>query len=101
MVLYCLRRHVRFWARCGLVLGDQSHLVGLHHLPWNRLFLYSSCWYVSPPGLLKAQNPRPTFIVAGIIQAVTNQQTGLSVITELIVGHMLPGKPIAMMMFKS
>ncbi|CAN8104579.1 unnamed protein product [Discula destructiva] len=37
----------------------------------------------------------------GIIQAVTNQQTGLNVITELIVGYMLPGKPIAMMMFKS
>ncbi|KAL2276762.1 hypothetical protein FJTKL_00427 [Diaporthe vaccinii] len=37
----------------------------------------------------------------GIIQAVTNQQTGLNIITEMIVGYMLPGKPIAMMMFKS
>ncbi|KAJ9133870.1 Oligopeptide transporter OPT-like protein [Pleurostoma richardsiae] len=37
----------------------------------------------------------------GIIQAITNQQTGLNVITELIVGYMLPGRPIAMMMFKS
>lgn len=35
----------------------------------------------------------------GIIQAVTNQQTGLNIITEMIVGYMLPGKPIAMMMF--
>jgi hypothetical protein len=37
----------------------------------------------------------------GIIQAITNQQTGLNVITEMIVGYMLPGQPIAMMLFKS
>jgi OPT family small oligopeptide transporter len=37
----------------------------------------------------------------GIIQAITNQQTGLNVITELIVGFMIPGRPIAMMLFKS
>lgn len=37
----------------------------------------------------------------GIIQAITNQQTGLNVITELIVGYMTPGRPIAMMLFKS
>ncbi|OCH85661.1 small oligopeptide transporter [Obba rivulosa] len=37
----------------------------------------------------------------GMIQAVTNRQVGLNVITELIVGFMLPGKPVAMMMFKT
>lgn len=37
----------------------------------------------------------------GVIQAVTNQQTGLNVITELIIGYMQPGKPVAMMLFKS
>ena len=37
----------------------------------------------------------------GIIQAVTNQQVGLNVITELIVGYAVPGRPIAMMMFKT
>ncbi|KAH6653062.1 OPT oligopeptide transporter protein-domain-containing protein [Truncatella angustata] len=37
----------------------------------------------------------------GIIQAVTNSQTGLNVITEMIVGYMLPGRPVAMMLFKS
>jgi len=36
-----------------------------------------------------------------MIQAITNQQTGLNVITELIIGFMLPGRPIAMMLFKS
>ncbi|KAJ6784825.1 hypothetical protein PWT90_06805 [Aphanocladium album] len=40
------------------------------------------------------------FIPVGTIQAITNQQTGLNVITELVVGFMLPGRPIAMMMFK-
>jgi OPT family oligopeptide transporter len=36
-----------------------------------------------------------------MIQAITNQQVGLNVITELIIGFMLPGRPIAMMMFKT
>ncbi|KAI0757887.1 OPT oligopeptide transporter protein-domain-containing protein, partial [Irpex lacteus] len=40
-------------------------------------------------------------IPIGIIQAITNQQVGLNVITELIVGYALPGRPIAMMMFKT
>ncbi|KAI0044897.1 OPT oligopeptide transporter [Auriscalpium vulgare] len=37
----------------------------------------------------------------GMIQAITNQQVGLNVITELIIGYALPGRPIAMMMFKT
>jgi OPT family small oligopeptide transporter len=40
-------------------------------------------------------------IPVGIIQAITNQQIGLNVITELIVGYMLPGRPVAMMLFKT
>ncbi|KIY64278.1 OPT oligopeptide transporter [Cylindrobasidium torrendii FP15055 ss-10] len=37
----------------------------------------------------------------GILQAITNQQVGLNVITELIIGYALPGRPVAMMMFKT
>ncbi|KAF5362813.1 hypothetical protein D9757_013666 [Collybiopsis confluens] len=37
----------------------------------------------------------------GIIQAITNQQVGLNVITELVIGYALPGRPVAMMMFKT
>ncbi|KAI0051364.1 OPT oligopeptide transporter [Auriscalpium vulgare] len=37
----------------------------------------------------------------GIIQAITNQQVGLNVITELIIGYAVPGKPVAMMQFKT
>ncbi|EJT97997.1 OPT oligopeptide transporter [Dacryopinax primogenitus] len=40
-------------------------------------------------------------IPLGILQAITNQQIGLNVVTELIVGYALPGKPIAMMIFKT
>jgi OPT family oligopeptide transporter len=40
-------------------------------------------------------------IPIGMIQAITNQQVGLNVITELIIGFMLPGKPVAMMLFKT
>ncbi|KAK9424113.1 putative OPT oligopeptide transporter protein-domain-containing protein [Seiridium unicorne] len=40
-------------------------------------------------------------IPIGIIQAITNVQLGLNVLTEYVVGYMLPGRPIAMMMFKN
>ncbi|KIY66407.1 OPT superfamily oligopeptide transporter [Cylindrobasidium torrendii FP15055 ss-10] len=38
-------------------------------------------------------------IPIGMIQAVTNRQIGLNVMTELIIGFILPGKPTAMMMY--
>jgi len=37
----------------------------------------------------------------GIVQAITNYQLGLNVLTEFIIGYMLPGRPLAMMMFKN
>ncbi|KAI5123303.1 hypothetical protein M0805_009324 [Coniferiporia weirii] len=40
-------------------------------------------------------------IPIGMIQAITNQQVGLNVITELVIGYALPGHPIAMMLFKT
>lgn len=40
-------------------------------------------------------------IPVGMIQAITNQQIGLNVIAELIIGYLLPGRPIAMMLFKT
>ena len=39
-------------------------------------------------------------IPIGIIQAITNQQIAVNVVTELIAGYVVPGKPVAMMMFK-
>ena len=40
-------------------------------------------------------------IPIGVIQAATNSQVGLNVIAELIIGYALPGRPIAMMMFRT
>jgi len=40
-------------------------------------------------------------IPIGMIQAVTNRQIGLNVVTELIIGFIIPGKPNAMMIFKT
>ncbi|KAF5347710.1 hypothetical protein D9756_010325 [Leucocoprinus leucothites] len=40
-------------------------------------------------------------IPVGMIQAITNQQVGLNMVSELIIGYALPGRPIAMMMFKT
>lgn len=37
----------------------------------------------------------------GVIQATTNAQPGLNVITELIIGYMYPGKPLANVSFKA
>ncbi|XAR53888.1 hypothetical protein NMG60_11022605 [Bertholletia excelsa] len=37
----------------------------------------------------------------GIITATTNQQPGLNVITELIIGYIYPGKPLANVTFKT
>ncbi|CAI8587040.1 unnamed protein product [Vicia faba] len=37
----------------------------------------------------------------GVIQATTNLQPGLNVITELIIGYLYPGKPLANVAFKT
>ncbi|KAF3796787.1 Oligopeptide transporter 5 [Nymphaea thermarum] len=37
----------------------------------------------------------------GIITSTTNQQPGLNVITEMIIGYMYPGKPLANVAFKT
>ncbi|KAH7926403.1 OPT oligopeptide transporter [Leucogyrophana mollusca] len=43
-----------------------------------------------------------TFIVPiGMIQAITSQQITLDVMAELTVGYAIPGRPLAMMMFKT
>jgi hypothetical protein len=34
----------------------------------------------------------------GIIQAVTNSQIGLNVLTEFVYGYIQPGRPLALMM---
>ncbi|KAK0541781.1 oligopeptide transporter [Tilletia horrida] len=40
-------------------------------------------------------------LLIGVIQAITNQQVGLNVITEFIIGYMLPGRPVVTMTSKT
>ncbi|KAI5207553.1 small oligopeptide transporter [Aureobasidium subglaciale] len=41
------------------------------------------------------------FVPIGMVQAITNVQLGLNVFTEFLIGYMQPGKPNAMMLFKT
>ncbi|CAG7884454.1 unnamed protein product [Brassica rapa] len=53
-------------------------------------------------GLLLACSVAFTFTLPiGVIQATTNQQMGLNVIAELIIGYLYPGKPLANVAFKT
>ncbi|PWY74905.1 small oligopeptide transporter [Aspergillus eucalypticola CBS 122712] len=66
----------------GMVLGYPTHL------SWWAFFvslIMAMVWYVP----------------IGIVQAATNIAIGLNVLTEFIVGYIQPGKPMAMMLFKT
>lgn len=53
-------------------------------------------------GLLIAISVAAFYIIpVGMIQAITNQQIALNVITELVAGYALPGRPLANMIFKT
>ncbi|KND03315.1 OPT family small oligopeptide transporter [Spizellomyces punctatus DAOM BR117] len=58
------------------------------HLPW---------WGV----MLAAAMAIITTIPIGIVTATTNNMPGTNVITELVIGYLLPGKPIANILFKT
>lgn len=98
--------------------------VSFAHPSTRRLNLYGSAvichprWCAMPPRALIGLVPLTLLPVSGMIQAITNRQIGLksveslprlipahkyagSVITELLVGFILPGRPVAMMMFVS
>ncbi|KJZ69609.1 hypothetical protein HIM_10997 [Hirsutella minnesotensis 3608] len=73
---------------CSFAFGMIASQVWKTHLPW---WAYIICILI---GVV-------LFIPIGMIQAITNQQTGLNVITEMVIGYMMPGRPVAMMLFKS
>lgn len=73
-----------FGASFGVIYGWYDQIL----LPW---------W-----GLILAIAIPVVFVLPiGIIQAVTNQQPGLNIITELVIGYALPGRPIANVTFKT
>ncbi|KAF9606036.1 hypothetical protein IFM89_022195 [Coptis chinensis] len=53
---------------------------------WGMLFAFGLAWVVTLP--------------IGVIQATTNQQPGYDIIAQFIIGYVLPGKPIANLLFK-
>ncbi|XP_059663535.1 oligopeptide transporter 3-like [Cornus florida] len=53
---------------------------------WGMLFAFALAWVVTLP--------------IGVIQATTNQQPGYDIIAQFIFGYVLPGKPIASLIFK-
>lgn len=53
---------------------------------WGMLFAFFLAWIVTLP--------------IGVIQATTNQQPGYDIIAQFIIGYILPGKPIANLLFK-
>ncbi|KAF9162881.1 hypothetical protein BGX21_001722 [Mortierella sp. AD011] len=59
-----------------------------YYLPWWAVLLAIAlcCIFVLPVGL---------------IQALTNQSPGLNIITEYVIGYILPGRPIANVTFKT
>lgn len=66
----------------GVVLGFPTHL------SWWAFFIsliMALVWMVP----------------VGIVQATTNIQIGLNVMTEFVIGYMQPGRPMAMMLFKT
>ncbi|KAL8150852.1 hypothetical protein V2J09_020660 [Rumex salicifolius] len=72
----------------GLALFACEGFGGELQLPW---------W-----GLLMACALAASFTLPiGIIQATTNIQPGLNVITELLIGYLYPGKPLANVAFKT
>lgn len=62
------------------------------------------CWPTEMPvwSLVLAIIILAVFLIpVGVIYALTNINIGLNVLAEFIIGYMLPGKPLAMMFFKT
>ncbi|KAG0057551.1 hypothetical protein BGZ83_008133 [Gryganskiella cystojenkinii] len=63
-------------------------VVKWHYLPWYYLLVSLAIAFLFA-------------LPVGIVQAVTNQQPGLNVITEYVIGYLMPGHPIANVTFKA
>jgi len=87
------RSYQHKWNLCSL----RALFISTHSTPFEK----SAHANTLTGAFLVSQIIATAFVIpVGMIQAVTNIQIGLNVITEFIVGYMLPGRPLAMMMFK-
>ncbi|KAL0945618.1 hypothetical protein HGRIS_014773 [Hohenbuehelia grisea] len=116
-ILY-YRQHV--WTQIRHSLSEQkdihARLMSAYHPvpPWwySVLFLSTFVFGVIGIRVFPTELPVWAFIVAllisatfviptGIMAAITGTGVSLNVITEVIIGYALPGRPVAMMLFKS
>ncbi|KAH7096542.1 OPT oligopeptide transporter protein-domain-containing protein, partial [Auriculariales sp. MPI-PUGE-AT-0066] len=99
----------QIWLQARRSLHEQPDI---HARLMSRYPQVPEWWYVTIFLSMFALFPWYAFIVSliisffyvipiGMIQAITNQQVGLNVITELVIGYWMPGRPVAMMMFKT
>ncbi|KAI0085713.1 small oligopeptide transporter [Irpex rosettiformis] len=112
------RKQIMIQARRSLAEQPDIHARLMSHYPqvpeWWYLCIFILMFAFGIIGieLYSTEMPVWAFVLAliiafvytlpiGIIQAVTNQQIGLNVITELVIGYLLPGRPLAMMLFKT
>ncbi|THH22516.1 hypothetical protein EUX98_g8179 [Antrodiella citrinella] len=99
-----------WWAEANVVVG----FIFFYWILTPVLYVIPEWWYVLQCSVyhIFEANLRHSVIVAllialffivpvGMIEAVTTRQVGLNVITELIAGYILPGRPVAMMLFKT
>jgi hypothetical protein len=62
------------------------------------LYFFTMLYYPTPLAFVIAF---VWMVPLDMVQAITNIQIGLNVITEFIIWYMQPGKPLAMMSFKN
>ncbi|XP_051142762.1 oligopeptide transporter 7 [Andrographis paniculata] len=74
-------------ANIGVILFACDYYKDVLQLPWWGVLLACAIAVVYT-------------LPIGIISATTNQQPGLNIITEYIIGYMYPGRPVANMCFK-
>ncbi|KAF9158564.1 hypothetical protein DFQ26_007467 [Actinomortierella ambigua] len=63
-------------------------VVRWNYLPWYYLIVSLAIAFIFA-------------LPVGVVQAVTNQQPGLNIITEYVIGYLMPGHPIANVTFKA
>ena len=95
-----LSGHIGIRYRCYRGVGHGAPCMGFLTFPLDRCAFSPCAFYFSEVNICSVLVFVWT-IPIGVISAISNQQVQLNVISELTVGYILPGRPIANMIFKS
>ncbi|XP_020225423.1 oligopeptide transporter 6 isoform X2 [Cajanus cajan] len=79
--------HIILVVNIAVIIFICEHYKESLQLPWWGVLLACAIYVLSP-------------LKIGVIKATTNQQPGLNIITEYIIGYMYPERPVANMCFK-